>query len=281
MYHADGFRMLTPSSDSSAASWIIESLHGFAQDVGSIVPPVFTAYLRVFHPARIGSEDGRRVTWAEVAKANRRTSHPEMQFHALVPHGFIDQAGNMLDRQWGLWESLPEEGSLDRDIIELLLPILRGSTQTPERCWFAFWDGWGVPVPLTRPDGILSRVFRKSGEQPQVRGSGHESDRHRAPRFSIPSRDLLLLEGTLDDALEGFYEPHVSHSFQSAYFWWPKDRAWCVATEIDFMSTYIGAGKACSEAIVHTPGIEALPTNIDDRITGASDTINPNPDNEL
>lgn len=198
-----------------------------------------------------------------------------MQFHALVPDGLIDRAGNMLDRQWGLWESPPEEGSLDRGIVKRLLPVLREHTQTAERCWFAFWDGWGIPVPLTARKGFFSRVFGRP--EPQDRATRSEHDRWKAPKFSIPGRDLLLFTGSLDDALESFYEPFGSGPFQSAYLWWPEDRAWFVATEIDFMSTYIGASDACVEAILQTPGIEALPASIDDRITGAGDSINPNP----
>lgn len=266
--------MLIRADDSSAASWIVESLHGFAEDVGSVVPPTFKAYVRVFHPARVGAEEGRSVTWSEVASANGRTVHPEMQFHALVPDGFIDRAGNVLNRQWGVWESTPEEGSLDREIVERLLLVLREHTTTPERCWFAFWDGWGIPVPLTARKGFFSSVF--GGPETQDRVSRSEHDRWQAPKFSIPDRELLLFAGSLDDALESFYDAYEPAHFQSAYYWWPDDRAWCVATEIDFMSTYIGASDSCAEAILQTRGIEALPASVDDRITGAGDMLNPN-----
>ena len=87
----------------------------------------------------------------------------------------------------------------------------------------------------------------------------------------------MLFDGSIDDATESFDAPYGSPGFQSAYYWWPEDRAWCVATEIDLMSTYVGAAKPCAEAILQTPGIEALRANIDHRITGAADTINPNP----
>jgi hypothetical protein len=267
--------MLIPAEDASGASWIVESLHSFAQDVGSVVPPIFEVYLRLFHPAWVGGEEGHPVTWNEVANANGRTAHPEMQFHALVPEGFIDGAGNMVDQQWGLWESPPGEGSLDRDISERLLPVLRQHTRTPERCWFAFWDGWGIPVPLKRRKGFVSRVF--SRPETYDREALKKHGRWQAPTFSIPGRDLLLFTGSLDDALEGFYEHYEPAHFQSPYFWWPEDRAWCVATEIDFMSTYIGASDACVEAILRTPDIEALPASVDDRITGDADTINLNP----
>jgi hypothetical protein len=87
----------------------------------------------------------------------------------------------------------------------------------------------------------------------------------------------MLFEGTIDDAGESYYEPYGPNHFQSAYFWWPEDRAWCVASEIDLMSTYIGAGEGCAKAILDIPGIEAMLANVDDGITAAGDTVNPNP----
>jgi hypothetical protein len=87
----------------------------------------------------------------------------------------------------------------------------------------------------------------------------------------------LLFEGSIDDATESFDAPYGSPGFQSAYYWWPEDRAWCVATEIDLMEYVRRRGEALRRGHLQTPGIEALRANIDHRITGAADTINPNP----
>jgi hypothetical protein len=102
--------MLRAADDCAAASWIVENLHGCAHDVGSVVPPVFNAYVRVFHPGWVGGRDGRPVTWSEIASANGRVTHTEMQFHALVPEGHIDLAGNVLKGQPGVWDAPPDEG---------------------------------------------------------------------------------------------------------------------------------------------------------------------------
>jgi hypothetical protein len=41
--------------------------------------------------------------------------------------------------------------------------------------------------------------------------------------------------------------------------WWPDDRAWCVATDIDLNSTYIGCDDACRAEILALSEVEALP----------------------
>jgi hypothetical protein len=40
------------SSEVESADWIAERLHPFAQDVGSVIPDIFPAYVRLFHPVR-------------------------------------------------------------------------------------------------------------------------------------------------------------------------------------------------------------------------------------
>jgi hypothetical protein len=262
--------MLTPARDCEPANWIAQSLHGFAQDVGSIVPPVFPVFLRVFHPASMA---GRPIPWGEVARANGRTAHPEMQFHALLPMP-SDIAPDAYDARSASAVNPPRAGSLDEDIIIRLLPVLREHTQTPERCWFAFWNGWGTPVPLASPPGLLTRLFKGA---PRRKRSETHHPRRSAPGFSIPGRELLLFEGTIDDAHESYYQPYGLNHFQSAYYWWPDDRKWCVASEIDLMSTYIGTEEDCAAAILQTSGIEAMHADVGDLITAAGDTVNPNP----
>jgi hypothetical protein len=45
---------------------------------------------------------------------------------------------------------------------------------------------------------------------------------------------------------------------QSASLWWPDDHAWCVATEIDFNTTYIGCDEACCDEICRLPDLEVF-----------------------
>lgn len=47
--------------DVSPADWIIDQIHDFAVDVGSVIPEGFEAYARLFHPA-VRIEDGEEMT---------------------------------------------------------------------------------------------------------------------------------------------------------------------------------------------------------------------------
>ena len=59
--------------------------------------------------------------------------------------------------------------------------------------------------------------------------------------------------------------------------WWPDDRAWCVGTDVDLMTTYIGASTRCVEDLQSQPNLEILAVSADQRVTWDSDIINPLP----
>jgi hypothetical protein len=90
-----------------------------------------------------------------------------------------------------------------------LAHLLAAVTGTPERCWFAVWEGWAALAAWTADD---------------------------APRLELPNRRMLLLAGPLSAVAAPFTPPPAD---QSANLWWPEDRSWCVATDIDLMTTYI------------------------------------------
>jgi hypothetical protein len=56
--------------------------------------------------------------------------------------------------------------------------------------------------------------------------------------------------------------------------WWPEDHAWCVATEIDLDSTYLGASLACVEELLANTELEAMPLDVTAGITADSDPLN-------
>jgi hypothetical protein len=65
--------VLSAVSDTEAADWVVAGVRDFDGTVGSVVPAVFDAYARVFHPASRSAGAGEaEVRWAEVAAANTR-----------------------------------------------------------------------------------------------------------------------------------------------------------------------------------------------------------------
>jgi hypothetical protein len=253
--------------DLTPAQWIAERLHPFAQDAGAIIPLGFEAYARIFHPAT--RQDGHTqvpVTWREIADANLRVHHPEMQFGALVTR--VGTKGGLHDRdpQPGLFDAWPRTGSLPFELATVLVGLLADHTSTPERCWFAAWEGWGDPVFMTRLGST------EPAQSPP--GTVIERPRQR-PTFKVPGRGYYLAKGPLAAAVGTVYG--VIASYQSPSIWWPHDRAWCVATEVDFDWTYVGGTTECIAAILGSPDLEALPARISDGVHYDSDPLNPTP----
>jgi hypothetical protein len=60
---------------------------------------------------------------------------------------------------------------------------------------------------------------------------------------------------------------------QSPNVWWPADRSWIVATEIDFCGTDVAGDRATIDAVLSDPDLEALESQTDHGITFDSDTI--------
>ena len=232
--------------------WIAAALHPFAEHrVSSLVPPVFDAYARVFHPAVRYPDDelfgididddaaDEDVTWAEVAVFNGRTAHPAMEWASIT--GSWEFRGS--DDQPGMWNDAPAEGHLPVSVATRLTAVLRRFTTTPEDCVFGLWDGFGH-TPATELT------------------------------LALPSREYWLLRGPVDLAATNLADEPAE---QSANLWWPADRSWFVATDIDLMTTYVGGSAACIAELLAADGLEAWQVPADQRTTWDADTVNPAP----
>ena len=226
------------------AEWVKERLwtHNREKGVlaGEIVPEGFDSYVRVFHPAERQLPDlsWEKVSWFDVAEWNGKVVHPQMQFHRMAN---ATEPPRYRSPEWG---QAPSMGDLPEDECRSLVSILKEFTSTPERCYFCLWHGYGF--------------------------LGGWSWR-RTPTLKVPDfgREYFLLEGPLD-AVMSFY-PRWR---QSPNIWWPEDRTWCVATEIDFMWTFVGGSEECIEKVLACPDLEALPISLDARVDAYGDTIN-------
>jgi hypothetical protein len=232
---------LTPAPNWSPADWVVSGLRGFSESVLSLVPSGFECYVRIFHPAaRRAGRELERVSWAGIAAANGKRAHPAMQLTALT--GSFD---SYTSGQPGVFDVAPRIGSLPEELVEPLTTVLAGHLPRTGRCWFAFWEGFG--------------------------GLRHEIAL--GPAFTVPHRRFHLLSGGLD----GLAESATDFRFQSASLWWPDDRAWCVATEIDLNTTYVGCDGATREGLWRAPELEAMPIDPRSGIDFASDAVNTAP----
>ena len=121
-------------------------------------------------------------------------------------------------------------GTLPPPLIDVLVEHLRPATATPDACYFAAWEGFGdSPVP-----------------------------RDLEPTLELPHRRYHLFAGPIEAARTSFSASRLSH--HSANLWWPADRAWCVATEIDFAWTYVGGTRAVADALLADRRLDAVET---------------------
>jgi len=234
-------RQLAGDVDVRAADWVVAGVRDFAgHTIGSLVPPLFEAYARVLHPA---ARKDVEVSWAQVAAANGRQAHSSMEWVGITGswaflHGQV---------QPEVWDTEPDEGSLPAASAEVLATVLAGFTSTADDCFYAVWDGFGASA----------------------------LDDATAARVQMPQRPMLLATGPLSQAARVSMEAPPWD--QSPSLWWPADRAWCVATDVDLMSTYVGGSRACIDAVLAAPGLEVWEVPDSQRVSFDSDTLNPVP----
>ena len=223
--------------DVDPAVWVraaLQSWGGRLTHVSSLVPAEYRAHGRVFHHAST-RDSYEPVRWATIAAQTGQTLDARTRFNELV--GW-DRDTRMQDapEPW----SQPDPGSLRPQECEAVAEVLVEHTTTPDTCWFCLWEGYGWPV--------LTRL----GEA--------------APRVKLEHRDCLLFRGPVRAATAFRSDPW----FQSPTLWWPDDRAWCVASELDIFSTYLGASPEAVRDLIAHPDLEVL-------TCAADETIDPSP----
>lgn len=230
---------LTWSDDVTRAEWIGDRLApADSRAATSVVPSGFEAYARIFHPAEEPRRGrGRLVRWHDVAAWSGLVLDPYAEFFSIaLPPDPIDTPP---------WSGQgPRHGSLYPPDALVLTELVRVHTTTPEQCWFCLWDGYGWQRARCTDDGASPVV-----------GSPIPGAVQAGPRVRLPHRDYFLYRGAMDAALVGYPgEPPD----QTGNLWWPEDRAWCVASEIDLSWTYVGGSSALVHALMSEPAIEAL-----------------------
>jgi hypothetical protein len=214
-----------------AADWIAErlSVENWPQ-ITSLVPAGFQAYARVLHPADEPSNgSGRLMRWREVAGWSGIPLRDDAQFHsiAMPPNRPATESPVVQG---------PRLGSLYAPDALALANIGERWTATADRCWFCVWEGYGW-----HPDSL----------------------RH-GPRVQLPRRDYVMCMGPVASVLGPLSGAPME---RSPNLWWPHDRAWCVASDIDLPWTYVGGPSGMIEELLSDEGLEALRVDLNDPVT--------------
>lgn len=125
-------------------------------------------------------------------------------------------------------------GQLDTFTAGALIEVLANATTTPDDAFVAIWEGWGN-VPGQRFPGAAHL---------KTQGRGH-----------------FLLRGPLTGALSSVA---VAGRDQPATgLWWPADRAWFVATEVEFEWTFVAGRPTLIDRVLTDDRIEAAAISFD------------------
>ena len=262
-----------PCHDLSPADWIRPRLlpwgSGMGTPVTSVVPVGFDAYVRVFHPAGNGPLNDA-VSWQEVADWSGGRFHALAQFEKMsIPVSPVPGPPP--------FDRAPFQGDLVPAICRVLVRELAKLTATPSNCYFAIWEGWGELagsrtwlVSSTGGDPVLVAPEADLAEFQLQVGT--------LPRFEHPGRNYLLGRGPIGVVCDLDSQPLGSDSWPTLdltpQIWWPEDRAWVVATEIDFDSTIIATTNAGAETLLNCEALEALLVPSDGRLDVGGDVIN-------
>jgi hypothetical protein len=229
------------STDIEEAHWIRSRLAPFANGrADSVVPQGFAVYARILHPVYRGLVP---VRWREVAAWTGRSLQPDSEFHSIA---FPVQE----TAEPAPWSGQgPRRGRLDAADAAALVDILARHTSTPDHCWFCIWHGYGWE---SRARTMLTGIGEKS-PPPEPLPDPIPAHVRAGPTVVLLAREYYLYSGPIDDALA-----FIPSERQSPNLFWPAERAWCVASEIDLSWSYVGGSVALIEDLVASPNIEAL-----------------------
>ena len=224
---------LTLLLDATPGRWVEEALGSRFRHVEALVPKGYAAYARLFHPAL--TREGRHVRWSTVAEWSGKTYHSLMYFGGIsVPKSGYGTA----DRPWA---HDPEEDRIEPEDIVALSGFLSNYTGTPDEYYFAVWDGYGSF------SAGASALMTTSGGIPLL----PSVDVEKTQRVNGVHREYLIYSGP--PSFNDFFD---FPGLEGPNIWWPADRSWCVSTDIDLDSTYIGGSEECIENLINHPSLE-------------------------
>lgn len=159
---------------------------------------------------------------------------------------------------------------LYRDVFVAVAGVGERHTTTPDRVWIAVWEGHGFDTFSAHrayrdpPANDEERRQRDStSEQLRVEDARRKHQVRAAldrfPRFDRPIRTYYLSTGPVG-AVGGFEYPGTD-GWRNPDLWWPDDRSWFVATDVDMWSLFVAGTTEFVTGVA-----EAVPTETE-RVT--------------
>ncbi|MBF4609590.1 hypothetical protein [Curtobacterium sp. VKM Ac-1393] len=288
-------------TDASRGDWLLARAGTFAT-VGGAAGTGFEAYARILHPVSADREDRSIVDewgghpdvesavwpWAEVATRTGKTMHPLVQWRSLT--GRADESDQVLEDGWRV--QAPDEGWFEPTLLAALTEHLAEATSTPDGLVGAIWDGWGylsggstLAVGWQGPDEPTAEEIESMRRYVVEQQAVHDEEQTAirvalaVERFAWPHRECFLLSMTLQQLADPTWLDHarigtavdLAHTPQML---WPEDRAWVLASEIDWDSTIVGGSRALVDAVLDDDRFEAFPVDEDSDLTWSGDLVN-------
>lgn len=137
-----------------------------------------------------------------------------------------------------------------RRLFEIVASVGARHTRTPDRAWFAVWEGHGFATATTHiawRDPPIDDDTRRRREEERLRLREEDGRRNSAirsalsllPQFHLPNRTYYLFGGPVSAVAE-VRNPDSSTEWRNPDLFWPDDRRWFVATDVELWSLYIG-----------------------------------------
>lgn len=258
--------MLQLVADLTLAAWIdagkkpVEDASQGGVRLENLVPAVFPAYCKLFHPIYVDPEvsdrstswhqaesqgrpdlgvlaggtlvressDGRvkgeRVRWRELAERYGLTFHSDLHAYSFA---------RAFGKSWPRYLLGPDEGTLDDATCDALIAVL-GPLTGAVPCYFYYS---GISVIFSASEGYPAHLYQGS-------------------LFDVSAlADLAAVSSTPE-------------------YWWPEDRSWCVHTDWDLAFTLIGGTERVVEAVLGHPELEAVRVSAGSRIDPQGDMVN-------
>ncbi len=165
--------------------------------------------------------------------------------------------------------------SLYRDLFETIATIGEAHTSTPDRGWFAIWEGHGfdtVSTQIAWPEAPVDEMEQTQRDLERRRLAVEDQRRNAeirealglVSRFERPGRRYYALTAPVNAVTRLRYPGDVE--WRNPDLFWPDDRRWFVATDVDFWSLYIGGTASFAAAVATRVPTPTEPVDLNDEL---------------